>query len=143
MLSNVFFDELIKVGVRYKNWVVLDARDSFYGENDFKKVFGERYIEVDLKGICINQAVGLALTGKIPIVLGGAEMFLNSLKEIQDNLSGRGGGIKMVGIGDTKAKDHIEKSPYMNVIAPTNEADAKTAVLSMIEGYGPIYVHVI
>ncbi len=135
-----FIDELVRVGMRSKNWVILDGRDSFYGQNDFKRVFGDRYIKVDLKGTAVNQAAGFALTGKIPIVLGAADMFLKALSEIKDNLSDSCLNVKLVGIGDSDILVHMKNISYMNIIEPKNEEEAKTTVLSMIEGYGPIYV---
>jgi len=80
-------NELLKLGKKYKNLVVLNVGADVHGVCDeFVKYFPDRYFGFG-SGACnlVSAAAGFALTGKLPLIVGD-RVFVAAFEQIRDDV---------------------------------------------------------
>ncbi len=135
-----FLKEWMPEGARSKNTVVLDARRSSVGKSDLRRVFSDRYFEMDpVLNIVIDEAKGFLLTQKSPVVFMDGE----TLKGCLRSLMGESLNIKIIGTGNKEAANLVREISGWVVLEPQNEFELRQVVPQIDSHFGPLYVHVI
>ena len=127
------------------------------GFGSFKKDYPERYFEFGImeQGV-MGIAAGLATTGRVPVFCAIApfvtarpfEMFRNDVGYMKQNVKivGRNCGISYSDLGSThhSLEDFaiVRMIPGVAVLAPQDPEEIKTAVRSMLEHSGPVYMRI-
>ncbi|MDR0485602.1 MAG: transketolase [Elusimicrobiota bacterium] len=127
------------------------------GFGDFKKEFPQRYFEFGIaEQGAVGMACGLAATGKIPVFCAIApfvtlrpfEMFRNDIGYMRQNVKivGRNGGISYSDLGSThhSLEDFaiIRMIPGIQIFAPQDPNEIKSAVKAMLESPEPAYMRI-
>ena len=135
-----FLKEWMTLGARLKNIVVLDARQSMVGKSDLRRVFSDRYFEMDPALILVlDEAKGFALTQKSPVVLIDSDVLASSLK----SLMGETLNLKIVGMGDKKVANLVREIPGWEVMMPQSEYELKQIIPKIESHFGPLYIHML
>lgn len=131
-----FSEEFLRLGTKFKNVVILDARKSTFGQMDYKKVFSDRYFDLDGGGdVAVGQAAGFALSEKIPVLMADAETYLRAVESIRNVVCEPSLNVKLIGVGEEEGDSVLKAISGLKVMEPEP--------LVMLEHYGPTYIHLV
>lgn len=147
---------LVSLGEKYPQLVVLDADLAAATKTGlFQKAFPERHIDCGIAECnMVGIAAGLATTGKIPFVSSFA-MFAagRAFEQVRNAVGYPRLNVKIgathagISVGEDGATHQCNEDialmrtiPGMVVINPSDDIEAKAAVLAAIEYYGPVYL---
>jgi transketolase C-terminal domain/subunit len=131
--------ELLKIGKKYKNSVVLSAGSSGAEVcEEFSKYFSDRYFNFGLAGgNMVSAASGFALMGKLPIVIGdGSLLFAEVFSQILNDVCIPNLNVKFVSVGECFSEFEFiyERFPNFSI------KDSKDDFERMFLEYGPAYL---
>lgn len=155
-IPTAFSEELVKIGEKYKELVVLNAdlADSCKTE-EFMKQFPERTFDIGVAEQSLPTiAAGLALSGKIPLtntfavftVFRGYDMVRLSIGYNNANvkLIGHAAGQSMgyAGPSHHTLEDiaAIRAIPNFCILSPADENQIRKMMWWMVDHYGPVYL---
>ncbi len=154
--QKVFSDFIIKLGDKYKNFVVLDNNvSSKIWLDSFDKVFPDRHFKFgNAFSAVVGSAVSMASLGKVPFVCSYASRVISSSSDLIRNFVCMGNmNVKFVGInagllnGEEGAYyqsvDDLAMAsllPNMKVICPADATEARKVIEFMMVDYGPTYL---
>jgi len=146
---------ITELGEKYPDLLVLDAdlgKSTQTGK--FMQKYPDRYLEFGIaEQNMIGAAAGLALCGKIPVVTSFAAFLTTRLETIRVAVSYNKTNVKLVGthagvaIGDDGASQMgledigaLRSLPYMTLLQPADDAEARQQVEWMVGHDGPVYI---
>jgi len=154
--QKVFTETLIKLGSKYKNFVVLDANVSAPLQiAGFDRAYPDRHFKFgNAVRAMMGAAAGLTVRGKIPIVCAYALSVSGRVwDEVRNFAAYSNLNIKIVGInaGLLNAEEGVinqsledlaimRSIPNTKVICPADAVEAKKALEFMMLDYGPCYL---
>ncbi|MFA6918106.1 MAG: transketolase C-terminal domain-containing protein [Candidatus Gracilibacteria bacterium] len=148
-------DALIKLAKKHKNLVVLYADfGTKLGLRNFSLAFPDRCFNFGLsEENVVAAAVGFAVRGKIPFVIGFANFAGKAWEQIRSSVCYPNLNIKFVaanagisagedGVGYQATEDIsiMRAIPNMKVVSPADYQEAASAVEQAFECFGPVYV---
>jgi transketolase C-terminal domain/subunit len=127
-------NELLKLGKKYKNLVVLSAGTDVHGVcEEFVRYFPDRYFSFGsgAKNM-VSAAVGFVLTGKLPLVVGD-RVFAAAFEQIRDDVCIPNLNVKFLARGkeDENPGKIVELLPNLEEVNDFGEA---------IREYGPKFL---
>ncbi|MEW5984247.1 MAG: transketolase C-terminal domain-containing protein [Acidobacteriota bacterium] len=155
-IRHAFAEALIELAEQYPNLVVLEAdlQDSTQSIQ-FKRRFPERHLQMGVsEQNMTGVAVGLALSGKIPVThtfacfqsMRAAEHVRTSVAYTRANVklfvshSGVSGGSAGTSHHATEDIAIMRAIPNMTVVVPGDFTETKQAAKAVIEHVGPVYI---
>ncbi len=147
---------LIELGKEHENLVVLDADLAGATKTGlFKKVFPERFIDCGIaEGNMMSVAAGIAATGKIPFASSFA-MFAagRAFEQVRNSIGYPHLNVKIgathagISVGEDGATHQCNEDialmrtiPGMVIINPSDDVEARAAVIAAYEYSGPVYL---
>jgi len=147
---------LVELGEKYDNLVVLDADLAAATKTDkFKKAFPERHIDCGIaEANMIGIAAGMSTTGMVPFASTFA-MFAagRAYEQIRNTVGYPHLNVKIgathagISVGEDGATHQCNEDialmrtiPGMTIINPSDDVEAKAAVLAAYEMDGPVYL---
>jgi len=155
-ISHVFGENLLKLGAKYKNMVVLDtdfsssAKTSLFAKNYANRHFCFGRAEQNL----VSAAGGFAIRGKLPFVCADA-LFLTgrAYTQIRNVIAYPNLNVKLVGfdaglaLGKDGAIRHsledvalMRAIPNMQIFSPADGGELTGMMKMMMETFGPMYL---
>jgi len=151
-------DSLIKLAKKHKNLVVLYADfGTKLGLRNFSLAFPDRCFNFGLsEENVVAAAVGFAVRGKIPFVIGFANFAGKAWEQIRSSVcypnlnikfvaanAGISAGEDGVGYQATEDVSIMRAIPNMKVVSPADYHEAVSAVERAFECFGPVYVRLV
>lgn len=149
-------ETLVKLGGKYKNFVVLNANVGVpLGLQRFEKAFPERYFNFgNASHAMVGAAAGFVVRGKIPFLCSYAlSASGRNWDDIRNFLCSTPLNVKIVGIhagllnGEEGATNQsledlalMRSIPGMKVLCPADAAETEKAIEVMMLDYGPTYL---
>lgn len=147
---------LVELGKKYDDLVVLDADLAAATKTGtFKKVFPERHIDCGIAECNMTSiAAGIATTGKVPFISTFA-MFASgrAFEQVRNSIGYPHLNVKIgathagISVGEDGATHQCNEDialmrtiPGMIVINPSDDIEAKAAVIAAYEHDGPVYL---
>lgn len=155
-IRGAFGEELVELGKRNENIVVLDA--DLAGSTQtikFAKEFPERFFDVGIaEQNLITTALGLSLTGKVPFAATFAVFATGrAYDQIRNSICYQKANVKIIGahggltVGEDGASHQALEDislmrglPNMTVIAPSDYEQTRKAVEWAAQYNGPVYI---
>lgn len=157
--QKAFTETLMKLGGKYKNFVVLNANvGAPLGIQSFEKAFPERYFSFgNANRAMVAASAGFVVRGKIPFLCSYALPATGrSWEEIRNYLSNTPLNVKIVGLsagllnGPEGATNQaledvalMRAIPGMKVVCPADGEEARKAIEVMMLDYGPTYLRLV
>lgn len=142
-LLEVFYEELFKLSSKHRSLVALTVNEGDRRfSNRIQRILGDRHVALDLGGnYVISMAVGYALAGKMPLLIGSAHaIFDRGASSIRELVAKPGLNIKIVGISDPAKKISVgffKNFPTLSVLAPHTYDETRSMLSSMLNRHGP------
>jgi len=149
-----FVDGLIKMAKKYKNIVVINADfGQRMGLEKFSRAFPERCFNLGLQEAnMISVAVGFAMTGKLPVIVGFGNFWGKAFEQIRNGICLSNLNIKIAamssgviegqhGVGYHVTEDMacMRSLPNMKVVAPADYYEAMNSLETALDDFGPVY----
>jgi transketolase len=148
---------LLELGESIRNMVVIDtdvarSTKTIY----FAEKYPHRFIQVGIsEQDAVGTAVGLSLSGKLPIIVAYSMFILRGWEQIRNTIARDNLNIKVIGT-HAGISDYLDGSshqcfedialmrilPNMKVIAPADEIATASLLIQMTEEYGPTYFRI-
>lgn len=155
LMSKVVSDVLIKLAKKYKNLIVLHADFIVkLGLKNFASAFPDRIFNFGLgEENMVGAAVGFAVRGKIPVVVGYANFVGKAWEQIRSSVcypnlnikflavnAGISAGEDGVGYQVTEDIALMRAIPNMKIVSPADYYEAASAIEKSVDEFGPVYV---
>lgn len=130
-------NQLLKLAKTHKNLVVLSSSTTD-GLDEFSKFFPDRFFDFGLgEQNMISVAAGLALAGKLPVVLGHGNFLMErTFEQIKNDICAPNLNVKIVGCGGGNLdKKLAEILPGMSVCSEISDFE------EMVMSFGPTYFY--
>ena len=157
-IREAFGAELVRLGAKYPNLVVLDADVSASTQTKmFAKAYPERFFDVGIaEQDLIATAAGLSLTGKIPFAAAFAVFATGrTYDQIRTSVCYQHANVKIIGthggitVGEDGATHQALEDislmrglPCMTVIVPSDCKECEQALEFAAEYEGPVYIRI-
>ena len=157
-IREAFGAELVRLGEKYPNLVVLDADVSASTQTKmFAKAYPDRFFDVGIaEQDLIATAAGLSLTGKIPFAAAFAVFATGrTYDQIRTSVCYQHANVKIIGthggitVGEDGATHQALEDvslmrglPGMTVIVPSDCKECKQALDFAAEYKGPVYIRI-
>ena len=154
--QKAFMDSMVKLGNRYKNFVVLDANvGGALGSQAFAKVFPDRHFHFgNAHQAMVAASAGFTVRGRVPFICSYAIPATGrSWDAIRNFLCYPNLNVKIVGIsaGILNGEEGVTHQslediaimrsiPNMKVVCPADAVEARQALEVMMLDYGPTYL---
>lgn len=154
-MRNAFINTLEKEAYKNKDIILLTGDLGFTVFENFQKKIPKRFFNMGVaEANMIGVAVGLALSGKIPIVYSIAPFIaLRPFEQIRNDVCLHNANVKIIGVGGGLSYTHAGPThhiaedlavmrvlPNMTVIAPADPLEVKLATTYMLKKRGPVYL---
>ena len=148
-------EALVTLGEINRNIFVIDTDLSKSTRSSiFQKRFPDRFIQVGIsEQDAIGMAAGLAIGGKIPIIVSYSMFILRGWEQIRNTVARDNLNVKIVGThsGLSDFRDGSSHQcfedigltrilPNFKVISPSDEVSTKSLIRQAVEEYGPTYI---
>ncbi len=130
-------NQLLKLAKSHKNLVVLSSSTTD-GLDEFVKFFPEKCFDFGLgEQNMISVAAGMALAGKLPVVIGNGNFLMErTFEQIKNDICLPNLNVKIIGCGGGGLdKKLAEILPEMRVFDKISDFD------EMVAEFGPMYLH--
>ncbi|MGC9103727.1 MAG: transketolase family protein [Candidatus Methanodesulfokora sp.] len=148
---------LLDAGSMFRNMVVLDVDVCSSTRTDrFAMKFPDRFIQLGIsEQDAASTAAGLAISGKIPVLVGFSMFLLRAWEQMRNTISRDCLNVKIIGT-HAGLSDHWDGSshqcledialmrvlPNFTVVCPADAASMRKLLFQMIEIDGPAYMRV-
>ncbi|RJR30270.1 hypothetical protein C4564_00780 [Candidatus Microgenomates bacterium] len=154
-MRNRFVETLEKIARRDKRVVLLTGDLGFTVFESFQRKFPQRFFNFGVtEDAMISAAVGLARSGKIPLVYSIAPFItLRPFEQIRNDICMHNANVKIVGVGAGLAyasagpSHHVLEDvavlrtlPNMTIVCPADPLETAHALPAIIKHNGPLYL---
>ena len=145
-MEDSFRDALIELNSRYKNIVILCARNSVSSglRGDLLRVFSNRYIEFEGSvSQLLGQAVGFSVTGKLPLVIGHFDSIVGEGGEVfRDYIVGSNANVKFFALGGDVHQAVLNAFPHLVIDQPSTSSEMVIVTQRLVNEFGPFLIRV-
>ena len=144
-MLDVLNEKMIKLCKKYGNIVLM--HENLCVCSELFRHFQDRVVNFGggSGGNLLAAATGIAVTGKMPVLIMNSDSAFSALKVMKEVISEGNLNIKVIGIGggDNIDVEAMKLLSNVKVIAPTESMDLLSSLEEVMEQYGPYYLRIV